>query len=86
MHLDAKIRQRFSSIHSGWRTYLRAVVYVPASSQPILYRVTGKGSEALRSELERLAALAASWATALMYFVSATRASFSAQVFVFIQS
>jgi hypothetical protein len=66
MKLALKIRMRYPSIHGSWRSYLRGVVFIPATAQPILERVKGQGPEALRSELERLASLGASWAAALL--------------------
>jgi hypothetical protein len=68
VRLAAKIRQRYQPIHGRWRQYLHAVVFVPATAEPMLDKVKGEGPQALRSELERLSALGAPWASALLAY------------------
>jgi hypothetical protein len=60
------VARRFPSIAPTWRGFLRSGIYVPSEAESHLSGFGLRGPEAFLGELERLAALGAPWACAVL--------------------
>ena len=62
------VRQRFPSVDPSWRKRISGAIYIPLAAQTTLSTLNREGPEAFLAELEKLAALASPWASALLAF------------------